>query len=115
MEIIDGVTIVYFGATEKLVKDQLEEPPVRMYDKSGNSFHSNYDSIERAEEAIAKLKAEGKDAVIGPKAPLFDSKTGKYVPNPFPLVGVYVVKTPKNMLETVEIKETLEINEPKKI
>lgn len=40
-----------------------------MYDSAENRFYSNVETIEAAQEYIAKLAERGVTAVIGPKAP----------------------------------------------
>lgn len=41
-----------------------------MYDVNGNEFFENRPSMQEAEELIEKLRKKGKDAVIGPRAPI---------------------------------------------
>ena len=84
-----------------------EEKYLEMYDKNGNRFYENYSSVKEAEEAIEKLKAEGKEAVIGPKAPVKDDND-KLIPNTMEgAVGVYIVKT---IEEKEESKDDIELS-----
>ena len=114
VEIIDGVTVVHTGKTQfvhqgyrskfswegGVVDEDLgyrEEEVLEMYDKDGNRFYSNYDTLEEAQQDVAKLAAEGINAVIGPKAPW--RKNGKLTPSEFETqVGIYIV----NQLENEE-------------
>lgn len=94
-EVIDGVIVVHTG---KILNDSsidgkiLQHEILEMYDANGNRFYSNC-SPKEAEQLVAKLKSQGKEAVIGPVAPALDSKTGKPIKNTTEnLVGVYIVK-----------------------
>ena len=65
-----------------------------MYDSKGNKFYSHYNSIEEAEKAIKELKAKGITAIIGPKAPVRDYKTGEPIKNKNENhIGIYIVDT----------------------
>lgn len=107
-EEIDGVIVVHTGMMIKVPKsyrikyswkgggqDDLEyekQEVLKMYDSNGNPFYSNCSSLKEAEQLVKKLKAEGKNAVIGPKAPT-RGPNGKPIPNPNEgWVGVYIVK-----------------------
>ena len=58
-----------------------------LLEKKQNSFQSN------SKELVERLKAEGKNAVIGPKAPWRDRNNGQPIKNQFENeVGVYIVK-----------------------
>lgn len=104
-EEIDGVRVVHTGMTASVHKGYRskfsgrhedlgyeEEEILEMYDANGNRFYSNCSSLEEAEKLVAKLKEEGKDAVIGPKAP-WRGQGGKIIRNGSKdAVGVYIVK-----------------------
>ena len=117
-EVIDGVTVVHSGDNRyghqgnrpkfswevggykdlddelRDLDDELKES-VKMYDSNGNRFYSNYESIEEANKAIAKLAERGITAIVGPKAPWRD-KDGNMVPNRYENeVGVFVVSAPE--------------------
>ena len=93
------------GGHEDLGYEQQEV--LEMYDANGNRFYSNYSSLEEAEKFVAKLKEEGKDAVIGPKAPWI-SEGGKPIRNRSKdAVGVYIVKQ-KEEKEVEKEKEPAE-------
>ena len=98
-EVIDGVTIVHSGMTQYIFGPNHEKLPremLEMYDANGNRFYSNFESLEEANQAIAKLAEEGVTAVIGPKAPWIDHKTGNPIPNRSEnAVGVFVVQVPE--------------------
>lgn len=98
-EVIDGVTIVHSGMTQFIYGPNHEILPremLKMYDANGNKFYSNFKSIEEANQAIAKLAEEGITAVIGPKAPCRDYKTGNPIPNRSEnAVGVFIVQVPE--------------------
>lgn len=98
-EVIDGVTVVYIGGTLLNSGPGNELVPIKgveMYDAAGNRFYSNFDSIEKANQVITKLAEEGITAVIGPKAPLRDNKTGNFIPNRSEnTVGVFIVSVPE--------------------
>ena len=106
-EIIDGVTVVHTGMSrfvhqgyrskfsweggghEDLGYSEVEV--LEMYDKDGNRFYSNAETLEKAQEYIAKLAEEGITAVIGPKAP-WRGQDGKLIPNKSETqVGVFIV------------------------
>ena len=112
-EVIDGVTVVYSGDNvhqkhrPKLswevggYKDlgYEREEFVEMYDSNGNRFYSNYESIEEANKAIAKLAERGITAIVGPKAP-WRGKDGKMIPNRYENeVGVFVVSVSLSILD----------------
>ena len=62
-----------------------------MYDVNGNDFFENRPSMQEAEELIEKLRKKGKDAVIGPRAPIdIYGKRINYENED--VVGVYIVK-----------------------
>jgi hypothetical protein len=104
-EIIDGVRVVHTG--EKVMVNQgykgkfgggyenlgyAEKERLEMYDSNGNRFYSNCSSLEEAEKLVEKLKKEGKNAIIGPKAP-WKGKNGEPIKNQDEnAVGVYIVK-----------------------
>lgn len=89
-EIIDGVTVVHTGRYLYVHKEKQEI--LEMYDSNGNRFYSNCVSLEEAEKLVEELKQEGKNAVIGPKAPWKD-KAGQPIKNQSENnVGVYIVK-----------------------
>ena len=89
-EVIDGVTVVHTGQ-QRSGRDVLI-----MYDAEGNRFYSNFGSIEKAKLAILKLAENGITAIIGPKAPWIDSKTGNPINNPSKNeVGVFIVSEPE--------------------
>ena len=105
-EEIDGVKVIHTGLIKNVhrgyetsLKDGEykdlgfeEQEVIEMYDFNGNRFYSNCSSKEEAENLVAKLKKEGKDAVIGPKAP-WRGKGGKLIKNGAKdAVGVYIVK-----------------------
>ena len=98
IEVIDGVTIVHSGMTQftyGLNHERLPEE-LEMYDANGNKFYSNFESIEEANQEIEKLAEEGITAVIGPKAPWRDYKTGNPIPNRSEnAVGVFIVQVPE--------------------
>mgnify|MGYP005980171603 FL=1 len=98
-EVIDGVTIVHSGMTQftyELNHERLPREKLEMYDANGNKFYSNFESIEEANQEIAKLAEEGITAVIGPKAPWRDYKTGNPIPNRSEnAVGVFIVQVPE--------------------
>lgn len=62
-----------------------------MYDVNGNEFFENRPSMQEAEELIEKLRKKGKDAVIGPRAPIDIYGKRKNYENE-DIVGVYIVK-----------------------
>ena len=84
-EIIDGVRIVYSGFTDEYGNEMF-----RAYDSSGNSFYSNFSSLEEAEKEVQRLKESGKDAVVGPKGPWL-GKDGATKNRNKNAVGVYIV------------------------
>lgn len=102
-EVIDGVRVVHTGLTltdyvyEYDVKGhseaKLKEKEIlEMYDVNGNCFYSNCSSLEEAQKLVERLKAEGKNAVIGPKAP-WRNEDGQLIKNQLEnAVGVYIVK-----------------------
>jgi len=93
-EVIDGVTIVHSG--EFTYDEGLPREVLEMYDANGNKFYSNFESIEEANQEIAKLAEEDITAVIGPKAPWRDYKTGNPIPNRSEnAVGVFIVQVPE--------------------
>lgn len=98
-EIIDGVTVVHSGFTYYIHGPQRKRLPrekLEMYDANGNKFYSNFESIEEASQTIVKLAEEGITAVIGPKAPWLDYKTGNPIPNcSETAVGVFIVSVPE--------------------
>lgn len=61
-----------------------------MYDVNGNEFFGNCPSKQEAEKLIEKLRKKGKDAVIGPRAPIdiYGKKINYENEN---VVGVYIV------------------------
>lgn len=95
-EEIDGVRVVHTGMTQYIYDSKgnpLPKEILEMYDSNGNRFYSNCSSLAEAEKLVEKLKAEGKDAVIGPKAPWRHHKDGKPIKNQSENdVGVYIVK-----------------------
>ena len=97
-EVIDGVTVVYSRDRQYVGNKDLgceREEFVDMYDSNGNRFYSNYESIEEANKAIAKLAERGITAIVGPKAP-WRGKDGKMIPNRYENeVGVFVVSVPE--------------------
>ena len=97
-EVIDGVRVVHTGLTECVFKHDVNRHVVKqkevleMYDANGNRFYSNCSSLEEAQKLVERLKAEGKNAVIGPKAP-WKSNDGQPIKNQSENnVGVYIVK-----------------------
>ena len=87
-EEIDGVKIVHTG-----LKDEMDMEIIEIYDDNGNRWYTNCPSIEGAQKIVERLKADGKEAVIGPKAP-GRKKDGTLVKSPREEdVGVYIVKT----------------------
>lgn len=51
-----------------------------VYDKNGNRFYSNCESLKEAEKLVKELESEGKKAIIGPKAvPRFKRTNSKYI------------------------------------
>ncbi len=98
-EVIDGVTVVHSGVTQYIFGPNHKTLPrkmLEMYDANGNRFYSNFESLEEANKAISKLAEEGVTAVIGPKAPWIDHKTGNPIPNRSEnAVGVFVVQVPE--------------------
>ena len=106
-EEIDGVRVVHTGKKQLVRKlkprfswdgggyEDLgyeEREVLEMYDANGNKFYSNCSSLEEAEKLVAKLKEEGIEAVIGPKAP-WRGQGGKPIKNgDKDQVGVYIVK-----------------------
>ena len=122
-EEIDGVRVVHTGKTVPVHKGYIEKDSsegggyedlgyeqqevLEMYDANGNRFHSNCSSLEEAEKLVAKLKEEGKDAVIGPKTP-WRGEGGKPIRNRSKDdVGVYIVKQ-KEEKEVEKEKEPAE-------
>ena len=115
-EVIDGVRVVHTGLTkyfyEHDVKGHAEAKPkeiLEMYDVNGNRFYSNCSSLEEAQKLVERLKAEGKNAVIGPKAP-WRNKDGQPIKNQSENdVGVYIVKEKEDKElgkdEDVQIKQ----------
>ena len=95
-EIIDGVRVVHTGLTQYVYDSDGKALPrevLEMYDADGNWFYSNCSSLEEAQKLVEKLKAEGKEAVIGPKAPIISHYSGKPTSNTMKdHVGVYIVK-----------------------
>ncbi|HOZ53755.1 MAG TPA: hypothetical protein PKY25_00245 [Bacilli bacterium] len=103
-EIIDGVVIVHTGNYQRVHqgyrpgvrggyvdRGYKEEEMVEMYDKDGNRFYSNCGTLDDAKKLVAKLAEEGKNAIIGPKAP-WQGNDG-YIPNQSKNdVGVYIIK-----------------------
>lgn len=86
-EEFDGVRVVHTGLNDEMNMEILE-----IYDANGNRWYTNIPSIKGAEMLIEKLKAQGKEAVIGPKAP-GRKADGTLVRNPREdVVGVYIVK-----------------------
>ena len=64
-----------------------------MVDDNGNKFYENCNSMKEALEKIIELAEKGKEAVIGPKAPCIDCRTGKLIRNKNEnAVGIYIVK-----------------------
>ena len=120
-EEIDGVRVVHTGLTQDIHKGYLywpngeyedlgyeEQEILEMYDSNGNRFYSNCASLEEAQQLVEKLKAEGKDAVIGPKAP-WTGKGGQPIKNQSENdVGVYIVKA---IEEKEESKDGQELGE----
>ena len=101
-EEFDGVTVVHTGRLDDENQEVLE-----MYDANGNRFNSNCSSLKKAEKLVAKLKEEGKDAVIGPEAP-WRGEGGKLTRSRSKdVVGVYIVKQ-KEEKEVEEEKEPAE-------
>lgn len=99
IEVIDGITIVHSGMTA-FVHGQngklLPREGLEMYDANGNRFYSNFESIEKANQAVVKLAEEGITAIIGPKAPCRDHITGNPIPNKSETaVGVFIVSIPE--------------------
>lgn len=102
-EVIDGVRVVHTGLIDYVYeydydydkKEYAEAKPkeiLEMYDVNGNRFYSNCSSLEEAQKLVERLKAEGKNAVIGPKAPWMN-KDGQPIKNQSENdVGVYIVK-----------------------
>lgn len=115
-EVIDGVRVVHTGLTDYVyeydVKGHAEAKPkeiLEMYDVNGNRFYSNCSSLEEAQKLVERLKAEGKNAVIGPKAPWMN-KDGQPIKNQSEnAVGVYIVKEKEDKElgkdEDVQIKQ----------
>ena len=115
-EVIDGVTVVYTGKSENVYQryetnfswegvgdkylgykpeEVVPEEVVEMYDSNGNKYYSNFESIEKANKAIAELAVRGITAVVGPKAP-WRGRNGNMIPNRSETaVGVYVVSVPE--------------------
>lgn len=90
-EVINGVKVVHTENTEFSPGKYLRSESIEMYDANGNSFYSNCSSREIAQKVIEELEAEGKKAVIGPKAPGDDN--GKLISNQRKnWVGIYIVK-----------------------
>ena len=98
-EVIDGVRVVHTGLIEDVYEYDVNghaeaklEEVLEMYDANGNRFYSNCSSLEEAQKLVERLKAEGKNAVIGPKAP-WKGKDGQPIKNQSEnAVGVYIVK-----------------------
>ncbi len=81
---------------------------LEMYDSNGNRFYLNCSSLDEAEKMVEKLKAEGKDAVIGPKAPK-RLEDGTLIKNGDEnAVGIYIVKS---IEEKEKIKDGQELGE----
>lgn len=110
-EVIDGFIVVHTGRTDK--KEEYDrdgnyvtrsKEEIVVYDGQRHRFYSNYDSKERAKEAVERLKNSGIEAIIGPSAPIRDNN-GDFmkVKNPA-YVGVYIVKQ-KEEVETEKEKE----------
>ena len=95
-EIIDGVTIIHTGwkmPVHDLNGQIFAHEIIKIYDADGNSFYSNFESIEEATIAIKRLAKEGITAVIGPKAPCINHITGEPISNQsINAVAVYIVK-----------------------
>lgn len=75
VEVVDGVTIVHTNEYQSVncFDGKIREIEVlEIYDNNGNRFYSNFDSVEKANEAIERLAKEGITAVIGPKGPWTD-------------------------------------------
>lgn len=86
-EEFDGVRVVHTGLNDEMNMEILE-----MYDMNGNRWFTNCPSLEGAQKIVEKLKNDGKEAVIGPKAP-GRKADGTLVRNPREeAVGVYIVK-----------------------
>lgn len=98
-EVIDGVTVVHTGMiqyTNGINNEELRHEVLEMYDANGNSFYSNFKSVEEASKAVVELAEKGITAVIGPKAPWIDPETGEPIHNGFKNdVGVYIVSVPE--------------------
>ena len=64
---------------------------IKMYDSNNNEFFRNCSSKDEAEKLIQKLKKKGKEAIIGPRAPvdIYGEKIN-YENDDF--IGVYIVK-----------------------
>ena len=100
VEEIDGVIVVHTGMkiergylyiNGKAINQGFEEI-LEMYDTNGNRFYSNCSSIEEAKELVKKLKREGKNAIIGPKAP-WRGPEGQPIKNRDEnAVGVYIIE-----------------------
>ena len=115
-EVIDGVRVVHTGLIDYVYeydkKEYAEAKPkeiLEMYDVNGNRFYSNCSSLEEAQKLVERLKAEGKNAVIGPKAPWMN-KDGQPIKNQSENdVGVYIVKEKEDKElgkdEDVQIKQ----------
>lgn len=102
-EVIDGVTVVHTGVTQYLYDSDGKALPreiLKMYDADGNSFYSNCTSLEEAKQMVERLEAEGRTAVIGPKAPVI-SHDGSVIPNNWEgSVGVFIVSPEKEQSNT---------------
>lgn len=90
-EVIDNVVCVHTGSF--YYRNSEYKELIDFYDKDGNRFYTNTDGIENAERIIAKLRNEGKRAIIGPKAPWRDNTPSGLIPNKSnTAVGIYIIR-----------------------
>lgn len=102
VEAIDGVAVVHTGDYDTLYLDGKPQKieSLEMYDANGNRAYSNCSSLKEAEQMVERLEAEGKTAIIGPKAPVI-SHDGSVIPNNWEgSVGVYLVSPEKEQSNT---------------
>ena len=94
-EKINGVNVVYNndkGCVDKKLEYIMELASAELKDDEGNEFYLNFDSYDDAVYAVGELANRGVVAKIGPRGPIKDYETGRFVENTdINQVGVYIV------------------------
>lgn len=110
IEYIDGVTIVHTGEYFYIFDEggHYTQEILKMYDVYGNRFYSNCSSKKEAEELVQKLREEGENAIMGPKAP-WRGRDGQIIKNrDEDAVGVYIVESRDEKIGEINVEKEIE-------